>query len=82
MVGSRQWTGDAMDDQLMGQMQAIQLVIAIVLFGIPIYRILWRTGKSRWWIVLMLLSVFGAAIALWVIAFGRWNKDGGETAPS
>jgi hypothetical protein len=28
------------------------------------------------------LSVFGAVIALWVIAFGRWAKDGGKTAPS
>ncbi len=71
-----------MSDQLLGQMQAIQLVIAIVLFGIPIYKILGRAGKSRWWIVLILLSVFGAVIALWVIAFGRWTKDGGETAPS
>jgi uncharacterized membrane protein YedE/YeeE len=71
-----------MDDQLLGQIQAIQLLIAIVLFGIPIYKILVRTGKSRWWIVLMLLSVVGAIIALWVIAFGRWAKDGGEAAPS
>jgi hypothetical protein len=71
-----------MDDQLLGQIQAIQLVIAIVLFGIPIYKILGRTGKSRWWIVLLLLSVFGAVIALWIIAFGRWAKDDRETAPS
>jgi uncharacterized membrane protein YeaQ/YmgE (transglycosylase-associated protein family) len=71
-----------MDDQIMGQLQAIQLVIAIVLFGIPIYKILGRAGKSRWWIALMLLSVIGAVIALWVIAFGRWTKTGGETAPS
>jgi hypothetical protein len=71
-----------MNDQLLEQIQAIQFVIAIVLFGIPIYRILGRAGKSRWWIVLMLLSVYGAVIALWVIAFGRWNKDGGKTAPS
>jgi len=71
-----------MDDQLLGQIQAIQLLIAIVLFGIPIYKILVRTGKSRWWIVLLLLSVVGAIIALWVITFGRWAKDGGEAAPS
>jgi len=82
MVYSRQWTGDAMSDQLLGQIEAIQFVIVLVLFGIPIYRILGRTGKSRWWVVLLLLSVFGTAIALWVIAFGRWAKDDRETAPS
>lgn len=71
-----------MDDPLLGQLQAIQLLIAIVLFGIPIYKILGRAGKSRWWIALMLLSVIGAVIALWVIAFGSWAKQGGETAPS
>jgi len=71
-----------MDDQIVGQIQAIQFVIVTVLFGIPIYKILGRAGKSRWWIVSLLVPVLGTAVALWVIAFGRWTKDGSGTLSS
>ena len=67
-----------MDDQLLTQIQAIQFLVVAVFFGIPIYKILVRTGRSRWWIVTLLLSVFGAAIVLWVIAFGRWTRDSSQ----
>lgn len=47
------------------------IVIVLVLAGIPIGRILHRTGHSAWWLIAFLIPGI-SLIAIWVLAFVKW----------
>ncbi len=73
----------------MGDFSTIHwLIILAVLFGLlglPIVRILRRTGHSGWWVIALLIPIVNW-IGLWVFAYSKWPKvdgdgQGGELPP-
>jgi hypothetical protein len=42
-----------------------------IVFGIPIMKIVQRTGRPGWWSLLLFTGV-GLIIGLWVLAYCRW----------
>jgi hypothetical protein len=52
-------------------MMPIMGVLLIILFGVPIARVIRRSGHSRWWTVVAFLP-FLNLVGLWVFAFVRW----------
>jgi uncharacterized membrane protein YhaH (DUF805 family) len=46
-------------------------IFLFVIIGIPVARILRRTGKSRWWSLLILVPIVNL-IGFWIFAFARW----------
>jgi uncharacterized membrane protein YhaH (DUF805 family) len=53
----------------------IALVFWFVIVGIPVMRILHRTGFSRAWVLVMFVPIV-ALIFLWIYAFKRWPVEG------
>jgi hypothetical protein len=53
----------------------IILAFYFVIFGVPIMRILKRTGFSRAWVLVMFIPIV-ALIFLWIFAFVRWPVEG------
>ena len=52
-------------------------LILYLIVGIPVARILQRTGRTGWWSVLAVIPLANL-IGLWVFAFSRWPAlDGG-----
>lgn len=47
------------------------VIMILTIFGIPMARIIRRTGHSRWWVIAFFLPVANI-IALWTLAFVRW----------
>ncbi|PSJ40363.1 DUF805 domain-containing protein [Allosphingosinicella deserti] len=45
----------------------------------PLALVFRRAGRSGWWSALALLSLPGWAIALWILALGRWPVEDGRT---
>jgi hypothetical protein len=54
-------------------MPPVMLLLAIVLFGVPVARILRRSGRSGWWTIVAFVPLLNL-IGLWVFAFSRWPK--------
>lgn len=54
-------------------------MIAVLLFGLPIARIVERTGRSRWWFVVFLIPGVNI-VAVWTLAFVRWPAVDRSTA--
>ena len=54
-------------------MPPIMLLLLIVIFGLPIARILHRSGRSRWWTIVAFLPLLNL-IGFWMFAFARWPK--------
>lgn len=52
--------------------QFIPLIVLTILTGIPCWIILTKIGFSRWWLLFLVLTLFGAIIIMWVIACRRW----------
>ena len=52
------------------------VILFIVIFAIPVARILQRAGYSRWWTVLWFVPLFNV-VGLWAFAFSRWPTVGG-----
>jgi hypothetical protein len=50
---------------------AIIVLAVLVVYFVPIVRIVQRTGHSGWWVLLALIP-FGNIIGLWLLGFGRW----------
>jgi hypothetical protein len=48
-------------------------LLLVLLFGIPIARILNRAGRSRWWTIVAFVPLLNL-VGLWVFAFMRWPK--------
>jgi uncharacterized membrane protein YhaH (DUF805 family) len=51
----------------------LYMICLYVIIGIPVARILHRTGMSRWWSLLILVPVVNL-IGFWVFAFARWPE--------
>lgn len=47
------------------------LIIYFVIFGVPTWRILTRTGHSGWWSFLLLVPLVNI-IAFWIFSYKRW----------
>jgi hypothetical protein len=60
-------------------MVPIMGALLIVLLGVPIARVIHRSGHSRWWTVVAFLP-FLNLIGLWVFAFIRWPTTENATA--
>lgn len=43
----------------------------LLLFGIPVARILKRAGLNPWWMLVILLPLLNV-VGLWIFAFIRW----------
>jgi hypothetical protein len=54
-------------------MPPIMLLLLIVIFGVPIARILRRSGRSRWWTIVAFIPLLNL-LGLWMFAFTRWSK--------
>jgi hypothetical protein len=52
-------------------MMPIMVVLLIILFGVPIARVIHRSGHSRWWTIIAFIPLLNL-IGLWVLAFARW----------
>jgi hypothetical protein len=49
-------------------------VLIAILFGIPVAKILHRTGYSRWLALLVLFPIVNL-IGLWMFAWGPWTGE-------
>lgn len=49
----------------------IGLLVAIVLVGIPVWRILTRLGLSPWFTILAFIPVVNI-ISLWLLSYANW----------
>jgi hypothetical protein len=60
-----------------GEMDAFSIwhwlvvVLFVILYGIPMARIIRRTGHSRFWVIAFFLPLVNL-VALWVFTFARW----------
>lgn len=60
-------------------MVLLYLGFIYVVTGIPVARIMRRTGYSGWWSLLVLIPLVNL-VGLWAFAFARWPRvDTGET---
>ena len=55
------------------------VVVVLVVYFIPIVKILHKAGYSGWWVLLYFVP-FGALIGLWVFAFADWPALRGKSA--
>ena len=53
-------------------LSAIPLASWTLALAIPLFFILNRVGKSRWWILIALFPIVGGTILIWIIAFCKW----------
>jgi hypothetical protein len=60
---------------LNGVTALIGIAIAFGVVGVPVMRILRRTGFSRAWVLVMFVPVV-ALVFLWIYAFTRWPVEG------
>ena len=58
------------------------ILIYLIAITLPLALVFKRAGRSRWWAALSLLSIIGLAIALWMLAIGRWEAPDREEALS
>ncbi|VVD94744.1 hypothetical protein [Pandoraea terrigena] len=59
----------------------IGLLVAIVLVGVPVWRILTRLGLSPWFTVLAFIPVVNI-IALWLLSYANWPGQRASTQVS
>jgi len=52
------------------------IVLMLVSILIPIQQILFRTGRSRWWVLLAFIPLLNW-VGLWFLAFCRWPAING-----
>ena len=38
----------------------------------PLYRLIRRVGKSRWWAIFLVIPIVGFLFVTWIIALTRW----------
>jgi hypothetical protein len=49
----------------------MMLVLVLIIFVYPVWRIIGRTGHSGWWCLLIFIPLVNIA-ALWIFAFASW----------
>jgi len=55
----------------------IIVILVLVLYGVPIAKILGRVGHSKWWTIVFFVPLLNI-IALWVFAYSRWPSIDGR----
>ena len=50
----------------------VPLALWTIVLAIPLFFMLRRVGKSRWWVLMALFPIVGGTILIWIIAFSRW----------
>jgi uncharacterized membrane protein YhaH (DUF805 family) len=58
-----------------GLVQLLPMIVFAVLLIVPTIRVLGRAGKSRWWVLLLLLPFFGIIPLMWILAYSRWPAE-------
>jgi hypothetical protein len=53
--------------------QFLPMLLWYALLVFPTYKIMRRVGKSRWWVIVLLIPIFGFVIVQWIVAFSRWK---------
>ena len=56
-----------------GIAQFIPLFVLFLLYAVPMFFILPKAGFSRWWLLMIIVPVFGLVILLCVLAFSKWS---------
>lgn len=51
----------------------VMFLLFVILVAVPIAHILHRSGRSRWWTIILFVPLLNL-IGLWVFAFSRWPK--------
>lgn len=47
----------------------------------PLYRLLRRVGKSRWWAIFLVVPILGFLFVTWIIALTRWPAVAAGAGP-
>ena len=63
---------DVISEAAMEDTQWIPLLVWTLVLGVPLFFVLKRTGKSRWWLLLAILPIVGGTVLLWIVAFSKW----------
>ena len=50
---------------------SVILILMLAIVGVPVARILSRTGHSRWWCIVAFVPVLNL-VGLWTLAYARW----------
>lgn len=53
--------------------EIVGTIVGFMLFAIPFWKILDRTGQSKAWVVVLLLPVLGVFILWLVLAVSQWR---------
>ncbi len=53
-------------------LSVVPLALWTLALAIPLFFILKRVGKSRWWILITLFPIVGGTVLIWIIAFSKW----------
>ncbi len=48
----------------------------------PLYRLIRRVGKSRWWAIFLVVPILGFLFVTWIIALTRWPAVDPSKAPA
>ena len=56
-------------------LRVIPLALWTLVLAIPLFFMLKRVGKSRWWILMALFPIVGGTILIWILAFSKWPTD-------
>jgi hypothetical protein len=59
---------------ILGIAQFFPMILLFVLNAIPMFFVLPKAGFSRWWLLMIVVPVFGLVILLSIMAFSKWSK--------
>ncbi len=51
---------------------SLPVLLWTLALAIPLFYLLGKTGKSRWWIVMAFVPILGVTALLWIVTFSRW----------
>ncbi|MEE8152576.1 MAG: hypothetical protein V3T76_06035 [candidate division NC10 bacterium] len=51
---------------------SLPVLLWILALAIPLFYLLGKTGKSRWWFVMAFVPILGVTVLLWIVTFSRW----------
>jgi len=63
-----------LDPEVLGQFLG-RFFVLLLFIGPPFWAILGRIGRSRIWVLLLLIPVLGTVFLLWFVAFAKWSGD-------
>jgi hypothetical protein len=63
-----------MSDQSLLLLLFTPVLAEAVILGVPLLNIVHRSGRTKWWLLLLLLPIFGPILLLWIAAFFNWPR--------